>query len=83
MSRLPNTADTTIKINGASIEAELREIWIKQLNEAVTRTDAQIAKWAGGNTQFEATRLVLAGQRGALVAVIAAMNGDVTAIKNL
>lgn len=80
MSSSPNA---TIKINGASIEAELREIWIKQLNEAVARTDARMAKWAGGNTQFEATRFVLSGQRAALVAVIESMKGDVTAIKNL
>lgn len=83
MSRLPNATDTPIKINGASIDAELREIWIKQLNEAVSRTDAQMKKWAGGNTQFESTRFVLAGQRAALVAVIAAMKGEVTAIENM
>ncbi len=83
MSRLPNATDTTTNADGASLESELMEIWIKQLNEAVSRTDAQMKKWAGGNTQFESTRFVLAGQRAALVAVIESMKGDVTAIKNL
>ncbi|MBK8184816.1 MAG: hypothetical protein IPK63_18815 [Candidatus Competibacteraceae bacterium] len=83
MSRLPNTTDTTTKADGASLESELNEILIKQLNEAVSRTDAQMKKWAGGNTQFEATRFVLAGQRAALVAVIESMKGDVTALETL
>ncbi|MBK8184893.1 MAG: hypothetical protein IPK63_19210 [Candidatus Competibacteraceae bacterium] len=61
MSRLPNTTDTTdtttkadgaslesdTKADGASLESELNEILIKQLNEAVSRTDAQMNARAG------------------------------------
>ena len=53
------------------------------LSAAVVRTDTRMAKWAGGNTQFEATRFVLTGQRAALAAVIAALEGDPLPLQNL
>jgi hypothetical protein len=50
---------------------------------ALARTDAQLAQWAGGNTQFEATRFMLNGQFNALRAVARALEGDVKALEGL
>ena len=53
------------------------------LSAAVARVDSALVKWAGGNTQFEATRFVLNGRRSALVAIIAALEGDCQPLKDL
>ena len=53
------------------------------MSAALARVDSGLMKWAGGNTQFEATRFTLTGQRTALVAVIAALEGDPQALKDL
>jgi hypothetical protein len=50
---------------------------------ALARTDSQLAQWAGGNTQFEATRFMLNGQFNALRAVARALEGDVKALEGL
>jgi hypothetical protein len=50
---------------------------------ALARTDAQLAQWAGGNTQFEATRFMLNGQFNALRAVALALQGDPKAMEDL
>jgi hypothetical protein len=50
---------------------------------ALARTDSQLAKWAGGNTQFEATRFMLNGQFNALRAVAAVLEGDPKALEDL
>lgn len=53
------------------------------LSAAVSRTDANLIRWKGSNAQFESTRFVLMGQRTALAAVIAALAGDPTRLKEL
>jgi hypothetical protein len=50
---------------------------------ALARTDAQLAQWAGGNTQFEATRFMMNGQFNALRAVARALEGDPKALEGL
>ena len=50
---------------------------------ALARTDSQLAQWAGGNTQFEATRFMLNGQFNALRAVALALEGDLKALEGL
>jgi hypothetical protein len=50
---------------------------------ALARTDSQLAQWAGGNTQFEATRFMLNGQFNALRAVALALEGDPKALEGL
>jgi hypothetical protein len=50
---------------------------------ALARTDSQLAQWAGGNTQFEATRFMLNGQFTALRAVALALEGDPKALEGL
>jgi hypothetical protein len=42
---------------------------LARVKAALARTDAQLAQWAGGNTQFEATRFMMNGQFNALRAV--------------
>jgi hypothetical protein len=56
---------------------------LAQIKAALARTDAQLAQWAGGNTQFEATRFMLNGQFNALRAVALALDGDVKALEGL
>lgn len=53
------------------------------LLQAIARTESNLAKWAGGNTQFEATRFTLGGRLEALRAVYQALEGDSEALKNL
>jgi hypothetical protein len=50
---------------------------------ALARTDSQLTRWAGGNTQFEATRFMLNGQFTALRAVARALEGDLKALEGL
>jgi len=50
---------------------------------ALARTDSRLMQWAGGNTQFEATRFMLNGQFNALRAVAAALEGDPKALEDL
>ena len=50
---------------------------------ALARTDSQLTQWAGGNTQFEATRFMLNGQFTALRAVALALEGDLKALEGL
>jgi hypothetical protein len=50
---------------------------------ALARTDTQLAQWAGGNTQFEATRFMMNGQFNALRAVALALEGDSKALEGL
>jgi hypothetical protein len=56
---------------------------LAQIKAALARTDAQLAQWAGGNTQFEATRFMLNGQFNALRAVALALDGDLKALEDL
>ena len=53
------------------------------IKDAMTRTERGLARWAGGNTQFEATRFMLGGQMDALRAVHAALEGDSDLLRNL
>ena len=53
------------------------------IQAAMTRTERGLARWAGGNTQFEATRFMLGGQMDALRAVHAALEGDTAALRDL
>jgi hypothetical protein len=50
---------------------------------ALARTDSRLMQWAGGNTQFEATRFTLNGQFTALRAVALALEGDPKALEDL
>ena len=50
---------------------------------ALARTDSRLMQWAGGNTQFEATRFTLNGQANALRAVALALQGDPKALEDL
>ena len=56
---------------------------LAQIKAALARTDSQLAQWAGGNTQFEATRFMLNGQFNALRAVARALEGDLKALEGL
>jgi hypothetical protein len=53
------------------------------VREALARTDSRLMQWAGGNTQFEATRFTLNGQFNALRAVALALQGDPKAMEGL
>jgi hypothetical protein len=50
---------------------------------ALARTESRLMQWAGGNTQFEATRFMLNGQFNALRAVAAALQGEPKAMEDL
>jgi hypothetical protein len=50
---------------------------------ALARTESRLMQWAGGNTQFEATRFMLNGQFNALLAVALALQGDPKAMEEL
>ena len=53
------------------------------LGAAIARTESGLVKWAGGNTQFEATRFKLGGQLEALQALKAALEGDPAKLRDL
>jgi hypothetical protein len=53
------------------------------VRDALARTDFRLMQWAGGNTQFEATRFTLNGQFNALRAVALALQGDPKALEDL
>jgi hypothetical protein len=53
------------------------------LGAAIARTESGLARWAGGNTQFEATRFRLGGKLDALRAVRAALEGDAKLLLDL
>jgi hypothetical protein len=53
------------------------------VRDALARTDSRLMQWAGGNTQFEATRFMLNGQFNALRAVALALQGDPKALEDL
>jgi hypothetical protein len=50
---------------------------------ALARTESRLMQWAGGNTQFEATRFTLNGQFNAQRAVALALQGDPKALEDL
>ena len=53
------------------------------IQDAMARTERGLARWAGGNTQFEATRFTLGGQIVALRAIQSALEGDTAALRDL
>jgi hypothetical protein len=53
------------------------------IQAAMARTERGLERWAGGNTQFEATRFTLGGQIAALRAIQAALEGDTAALRDL
>lgn len=53
------------------------------LGAAIARTESGLARWAGGNTQFEATRFMLGGQLDALRAVRAALEDNIKQLRDL
>lgn len=53
------------------------------LLQAIANTESSLAKWAGGNTQFEATRFMLGGRLEALRAVYQALEGEPELLRNL
>jgi hypothetical protein len=53
------------------------------IQDAMIRTERGLARWAGGNTQFEATRFTLGGQIAALRAIQSALEGDTAALRDL
>jgi hypothetical protein len=53
------------------------------IQAAMARTERGLERWAGGNTQFEATRFTLGGQINALRAIQSALEGDAAALRNL
>ncbi len=64
--------------------AEVRRLELLTLiDNAMTRTERGLVKWAGGNTQFEATRFMLGGRMDALRAIQSALNGDTAALRDL
>ena len=64
--------------------AEVKRLELLALvQDAMTRTERGLARWAGGNTQFEATRFLLGGQMDALRAIQAALEGDTAALRDL
>ena len=56
---------------------------LELIQDAMIRTERGLARWAGGNTQFEATRFTLGGQIAALRAVHAALKGHPAALRDL
>jgi len=64
--------------------AEVKRLELLALiQDAMIRTERGLARWAGGNTQFEATRFTLGGQIAALRAVHAALKGHPAALRDL
>jgi len=64
--------------------AEVKRLELLALIQAaITRTERGLERWAGGNTQFEATRFMLGGQMDALRAVHAALEGDAKLLRDL
>jgi hypothetical protein len=53
------------------------------LGAAIARTERGLARWDGGNTQFEATRFMLGGKMDALRAVHAALEGNTHLLEDL
>ncbi len=53
------------------------------IQAAMARTERGLERWAGGNTQFEATRFTLGGQIAALRAIQSALEGDTAALRDL
>ena len=51
--------------------------------DAMIRIERGLARWDGGNTQFEATRFMLGGKMDALRAILAALEGDTNLMKDL
>ena len=56
---------------------------LAMIGAAIARTESGLAKWAGGNTQFEATRFMLGGKLEALRAIHAALEGDAKLLRDL
>jgi hypothetical protein len=87
----PNTAPTTARPSPApSIRTSTPDpVEVKRLElralvlEAMIRTERGLARWDGGNTQFEATRFMLGGKMDALRAILAALEGDIHVLKDL
>ena len=64
--------------------AEVKRLELLALiQDAIARTESGLVKWAGGNTQFEATRFKLGGQLEALLAMRAALEGDTARLQDL
>ena len=64
--------------------AEVKRLELLALIQAaITRTERGLERWAGGNTQFEATRFMLGGKMDALRAVQSALEGDTAALRDL
>ena len=53
------------------------------IQAAMARTERGLERWAGGNTQFEATRFTLGGPIAALRAIQSALEGDTAALRDL
>jgi hypothetical protein len=66
-----------------SLPDKAPDLLLTLVKAALARTDSQLAQWAGGNTQFEATRFMLNGQFTALRAVALALEGDPKALEGL
>jgi hypothetical protein len=64
--------------------AEVKRLELRALIlEAMIRTERGLARWDGGNTQFEATRFTLGGKMDALRAILAALEGDTHLLADL
>jgi hypothetical protein len=64
--------------------AEVKRLFtLALIQDAIARTESGLVKWAGGNTQFEATRFKLGGQLEALLAMRAALEGDTARLQDL
>jgi hypothetical protein len=64
--------------------AEVKRLKLLALiQDAMIRTERGLARWAGGDTQFEATRFTLGGKMDALRAIQAALEGDTAALRDL
>ena len=64
--------------------AEVKRLELLALiQDAMIRAERGLDRWAGGNTQFEATRFTLGGQISALRAIQSALKGDTAALRDL
>ena len=64
--------------------AEVKRLELLALiQDAMIRTERGLARWAGGNTQFEATRFTLGGKLSALQALQSALEGNFDNLRNL
>ena len=64
--------------------AEVKRLELLALiKAAMARTERGLERWAGGNTQFEATRFMLGGKMDALRAIQSALEGDTAALRDL